>query len=191
MVECCCSREVRVKIVLCYASLSTFLHVSAAIVFGVKFHLYTVRITTYFYICLKHSIQFILLKTMLTVVGKILKVICRFINCWNASWQIAMWAAIGALYAASVATLHGLALRNQQRPNPHSIVIQLLPAILLVAVLGMIFSLGVTVYGLAKAISSKEGKLNVPEFIYKNIGNENRHLSLLPNTALGFVSLSN
>ena len=69
-----------------------------------------------------------------------------------------MWAAIGGLYALSVATLHGLAIRQSLRPNPNSIVTQLLPAILLIAVLGMIFSLGVTVYGLAKAISLKEGE---------------------------------
>ncbi|XP_063673791.1 heme transporter hrg1-A-like [Bolinopsis microptera] len=110
MVGCCCSKEVRVKIVFGYSAFSTLMHVSAALVFGVKFQLYTV----------------------------------------------AMWAAIGGLYALSVATLHGLAIRQSLRPNPNSIVIQLLPAILLSAVLGMIFSLGVTVYGLAKAISLKE-----------------------------------
>ncbi|KAL5256657.1 hypothetical protein ACHWQZ_G011795 [Mnemiopsis leidyi] len=110
MTGCCCSKETRVKIVMGYSSVSTLLHLSAAVVFGVKYHLYT----------------------------------------------IAMWAAIGGFYSLSVSTLHGLALRNQVRPNPDSMVIQLLPAILLAAILGMIFSLGVTVYGLAKAISGRE-----------------------------------
>ena len=71
--------------------------------------------------------------------------------------QIAILAAVGGLYSLSGATLHGLALRNQRHPNPNSMVIQLLPAILLAAILGIILSLGVTVYGLTKAISGREG----------------------------------
>ena len=69
-----------------------------------------------------------------------------------------MWAGIAALYALSVASLHGFALRNQQRPNPNSTVLMMLPAILLAGVLGVIFSFGVTIYGIARAVSLKESE---------------------------------
>lgn len=68
-----------------------------------------------------------------------------------------MWAAIGAFYALGVALLHHLALRNGFRPNSGSLVVQVLPAILLVGVLGMLFGAGVTFYSFAKAIADQEG----------------------------------
>jgi len=69
-----------------------------------------------------------------------------------------MWASISSMYAAAVASLHYSAVRAQFRPNPNSILSQILPAILLVGVCGMIFSLGVTFYAFAKAITLQEGE---------------------------------
>ena len=70
-----------------------------------------------------------------------------------------MWAGIHSVYAFFVAVINGTVLRQQFRPSPHSAISQILPALLLVAVLGIMFSLGVAGYAFGKAIAGKERKL--------------------------------
>jgi len=71
-------------------------------------------------------------------------------------YTTATWCGITSVYALGVVIMHCTALQYGVRPHPNSLVSQILPATLLVGVLGMLFSMGITVYGVAYAFANNE-----------------------------------